>query len=551
MASSIGARYDRLSASRTRFLDAARRSGALTLPHLIPNVDNPEPNHWDQIELPFTDLGQQGVNTFASKLTLALMPPGENSFRYQIEEVQRLEKQRQMQSTGMDEAEIAEQMATIDAGLLALEQSTLRQIEAKNDRVRVYELTQHLVVAGNCLHYIGKDGSRNYFLNQYVLRRGAKGAPREAIIKERVRLADLPLDIKAKLQEQLPHLFTEEMWIAGNDMTADLYTEITWGEKEITWKQIIEDVEVLVGRPSPLTAPEWIAARMYHISGQDYSPGYVEVAALAGLQTANLLSQALTEGSLMAAMLRFMRKPNAACTIKEWKDSRNGDLLTGMPDDITPLQIGKAGDFRTAAEELAKIEARLRASFLMLSIRDSERTTRQEVEATVMELQQSQANVYGILTTEFLIPFIHRRLSLLGGNAKRLEGLSDLVSPVVSAGLAAVGRGVEGNKLAQFLEVARANFGEQAVAEYLNAPYAMRRLAASLNLLTPGLVKSDQQVADEREQARNDQIKLQAIQSGAANPQVLASAAATAMDAGLISPPDQGGQQDLPPQAQQ
>lgn len=544
MAESVASQYERLSSARTRFLQAARRSGALTLPHLIPDVDNPEPNHWDEIELPFTDLGQQGVMTFSSKLTMALMPPGENSFRYQINEVERLKKQREMEQSGMAQDEIAAEMAKVDAGLLALELSTLREIESRMDRVRVFELVQHLVVAGNCLHHIGADSSRNYFLNQYVLRRGSKGAPKLAIIKEKVRLLDMPEPAAEELRAQRPDLFPPEKWNAASEHTVDLYTEITWGKANVSWRQVVADVEVLKGRPSPIEAPEWIAARMYHVSGQDYSPGYVEAAALAALQTANLLSQALTEGSLMAAMLRFMRKPNAACSIEEWKRARNGDLLTGNPDDVVALQAGKAGDFRTAAEELAKIEQRIRAAFMMLSIRDSERTTRQEVEATVMELQQSQANVYGILTTEFLIPFIHRRLSLLGGINRLPESTSNIVSPVVSAGLAAVGRGVEGNRLVQFLEVVRANFGEGVVPQFVDTPFALRRLAASLNLLTPGLVKSDERIQQEMEQARADQLRDSVVQSGAANPQVLANAAATAVGAGLIPSPEQGDPQN-------
>ena len=530
-------RYQKLSTTRSQYLNTARAAAALTLPHLIPDVDDPSPNYQHQIQLPFTGLGQLGVTTFAAKLAMALMPPGENSFRYQISEVERLKLQQQMEQSGAPEEEIAAAMADVDAGLLAREQSTLREIEAYNDRVRVFELLLHLIVAGNALCYVGPKNMRVYHINQYVLRRDAKGPSREAIIKETVYLVDLPEKVKTALVKEKPELFAEEV---PPDQTIDLYTHVRWGEKRVTWHQEIHDVVVLEGEPSPIDAPAWIATRMFHVSGQDWSPGYVEACCLADLQTANLLSQAITEGALMSALLKFMRKPNGAARAEDFAKARNGDVFDGNPDDIAAIQIGKAGDFRVAAEELNRIEQRLRSAFMMLQIRNSERTTREEVQATVMELQQSQGNVYSILTNEFQTPYIMRRLSLLGGENKMSASTANLIKPVVNVGLAAVGRSVELEKYRNFLGVARENFGEEAVVQYVDMPFVLRRMASSLNLLTPGLVKSDERIAQEEQQARMDQMRNAAMQAGAADPQKLANAAATANEMGMLSPPEEG-----------
>lgn len=529
-------RYQKLTTTRSRFLTTARAAAALTLPHLIPSIDDPDPNYSNQIELPFTGLGQLGVTTFAAKLAMALMPPGENSFRYQISEVERLKLQQQMEQSGAPEEEIAAAMADIDAGLLAREQSTLREIEAYNDRVRVFELLLHLIVSGNALSYVGPKNMRVYHINQYVLRRDAKGPVREAIVKEKVFMVDLPTSAKEILLKEKPELFADEV---SPDQTIDLYTHVKWGEKRVTWHQEIYDVVVLEGDPSPVDAPAWIASRMFHVSGQDWSPGYVEACCLADLQTANLLSQAITEGALMSALLKFMRKPNGSARAEDFVKARNGDVFDGMPEDITPIQIGKAGDFRIAAEELNRIEQRLRSAFMMLQIRDSERTTREEVQATVMELQQSQGNVYSILTNEFQTPYIMRRLALLSGDNKLSNSAANLIKPVVNVGLAAVGRSVELEKYRNFLGVARENFGEEAVVQYVDMPFVLRRMASSLNLLTPGLVKTDERIAQEEEQARADQVRNAAIQAGAADPQKLANAAATASEMGMLSPPEE------------
>lgn len=538
-------RYNRLATNRSRYLSAARDAAALTLPHLIPDVDDPEPSHQREIVLPFTGLGQQGVTTFAAKLTMALMPPGENSFRYQINEVERLKQQRQMAEAGMPEEEVAKQMANIDAGLLALEQSTLREIEAYNDRVRVFELVMHLLVGGNTLSYVGPNSMRVYHINQFVIRRDSKGPPQEAIIKERVYVADLSEEISKRLAAEKPELLADAE--ALTDKTLELYTQIEWGDKKIHWRQVIDDVVVLEGKPSDVEAPEWIANRMFHVSGSDWSPSYVEAVCLADLQTANMLSQAITEGSLISSRTVHGRKPNSSVRPGDFENAKNGDTIEANPEDVFPIVTNKLNDYRVAADELGRIEQRLRSAFMMLQIRNSERTTRQEVEATVMELQQSQGNVYSILTNEFQIPYIKRRLSLISGANKLPDSVGKLVRPVVNVGLAAVGRSVELEKYRAFLAVARENFGEEPVAQYVDVAYAMRRMASSLNLMAPGLIKSDERIAQEQEQARSDQIRAAAIQAGAADPQKLANAAATAQEAGFLGGPDESLPEDMQP----
>jgi hypothetical protein len=542
-------RYNRLATNRSRYLSAARDAASLTLPHLIPDVDDPEPSHQRDIVLPFTGLGQLGVTTFAAKLTMALMPPGENSFRYQITEMERLKQQQALAEAGMPEEEVARQMANIDAGLLALEQSTLREIEAYNDRVRVFELVMHLLVAGNTLSYIGPDSMRVYHINQFVLRREPDGPPKEGIIKEKVFAMDLSPAIKEKLQREKPELLADVD--ATPDKTLDLYTQIEWGETQIHWRQVIDDVEVLVGTPSKIEEPEWIANRMFHVSGSDWSPGYIEGVCLADLQTANMLSQAITEGSLISARTIHGRKPNSSVKPGDFEKAKNGSTIEANPEDVFPIVTNKLNDYRVAAEELGRIEQRLRSAFMMLQIRNSERTTKQEVEATVMELQQSQGNVYSILTNEFQIPYIKRRLSLISGANKLPGSVGSLVKPVVNVGLAAVGRSVELEKYRAFLGVARENFGEQAIAQYVDPAFALRRMASSLNLLTPGLIKSDERIQQEGEQARADQLRNAALQAGAADPQKLASAAVTAQDAGFLSGPEDPSAEGMQPTNEQ
>ena len=98
-----------------------------------------------------------------------------------------------------------------------------------------------------------------------------------------------------------------------------------------------------------------------------------------------------------------------------------------------------------------------------------------------------------------------------------------LVNPKPVTGLEAIGRGDDRNKLVEFITVAQQALGPEVMAQYLNMDEALRRLAASGSIDTTNLVKTQEQLQQERieaqqqqEQAQQQEMMLAGLQSGAA-----------------------------------
>ena len=101
-----------------------------------------------------------------------------------------------------------------------------------------------------------------------------------------------------------------------------------------------------------------------------------------------------------------------------------------------------------------------------------------------------------------------------------------LVQPMVSVGLAGVGRGNDLEKTARFMQILQQSIGPEGMAKYINNSELIKRLSSSMGISPLGLVKSDQQIAQEMQQAQQQAMQQQL----AANPQGMAAAAQTVQE---------------------
>lgn len=532
--------YGYLESDRNNYLQRARNAARYTLPYLIPLSDTYTPGQNDQHPLPWNGIGARGVHNITSRLTLALLPPTETFFRFTIDEIQLAEQEQQAINAGATPEDLAKRKSIFDIGLAKLERAVLRSIETSNDRVVVQEMLLHLIVGGNVLLYVGEKGLRCFHLNRYVLRRYPMGNPLQAIVCEELSVEGLPDKVRQMLEEDEDELRGRENSSAEDDTseydrTVKLYTEVKWEDGEVTWYQEINGKEIPGSRYSVKeTESPWLPLRMYRVDGHDYSPGYVEAACLADLQTAEALSQAIAEGSLVSAQVKHLVNPAGIANPKKLAEAPNGAYLPGTEKDVFTLQTNKATDLRVAMEGLARVEARLQQAFMLADVRDSERTTAEEVRLHALQIENSLGSIYSILTTEFQQPYVSRKLALLM-RAGKLPKLPDMVKPVVSVGLAAVGRGNDLEKTARFMQILQQTIGPDGIAQYVNPTELIRRLAASMGMDILGLVKSDEQLAAEQQQQQQMAMAQQAMQAGMADPQKLANAAAISQQ--MAAPP--------------
>lgn len=189
----------------------------------------------------------------------------------------------------------------------------------------------------------------------------------------------------------------------------------------------------------------------------------------------------------------------------------------------------KSQDMSIAMQGLARIEARLSQAFMLADVRDSERTTAEEVRLQAIQIENSLGAVYSILSQEFQQPYVSRKLDLLVRDGRMPALPSELVRPVVSVGLAAVGRNNDMEKVVQFVQTIGATVPE-AVPQFIQPGELIRRLASSLGIDTLNLVKTDEQIAAEMQQAQEQAMAQQAMMAPMNDPSKLAQAAQVGMD---------------------
>ena len=174
-------------------------------------------------------------------------------------------------------------------------------------------------------------------------------------------------------------------------------------------------------------------------------------------------------------------------------------------DDVGVVQVGKTADFRTVQEMIATLSQRLSDAFLVLSVRQSERTTAAEVNATIQELNEQLGGIYSNLTDSLLQPYLNRKMMML----QRQKGVptlpKGLVLPTVVAGLNGIGRGQDRQALMEFVTTVAQGLGPEAMMQYIDPSEFLRRLAASSGIESLGLIKTEEQLGQERQAAQEQQ----------------------------------------------
>jgi hypothetical protein len=187
----------------------------------------------------------------------------------------------------------------------------------------------------------------------------------------------------------------------------------------------------------------------------------------------------------------------------------NGAIIQGRPEDIGVVQVGKTADFSTAYQMVLGLEKRLSDAFLIMSVRNSERTTAEEVRMTQMELDQQLGGIYSLLTVEFLIPYLNRKLSEAQKNGQIPKLPKDLVKPTIVAGINALGRGQDREALVTFITTISQTMGPEATQTFINSEEYVKRLAASQGIDVLNLVKSMQEQQAEQQQAMQQQQQME------------------------------------------
>jgi hypothetical protein len=144
------------------------------------------------------------------------------------------------------------------------------------------------------------------------------------------------------------------------------------------------------------------------------------------------------------------------------------------------------------------LNQRLSEAFLILNVRDSERTTAEEIRMTQQELNEQLGGIFGNLSAELLRPYVEWKLFTLQRD-KAFPKLPTGIVMNVIAGLEGVGRGQDREALIMFLQTLQQSMSPEVVMQYINPEEAIKRLAASMGIETLSLIKG----AEERDADQN------------------------------------------------
>lgn len=478
--------FEALASKRSTYLDRARECAKVTIPTLMPETGH---NNTSRFETPYQGVGARGVNNLASKLLLALLPPNAPFFRLQVDDYT-------LEEMAGDE----KLRAKVEESLNKIERAVMNEMETDGLRSPLFESLKLLITTGNVLLHLPKDGGARVFnLNRYVVKRDAMGNVLEVLIKESQAPSSLPADIRETLTDE-----------DVKDNSVDIYTKMYRKDEmyhvyqEIGGK-VVEGTEAKY----PLDKAPMLALRWTRIDGEDYGRGYVEEY-LGDLISLEGLSKAVLEASAASAKVVFMVNPNGTTRARDLAKAENGDIINGNAQEVTVLQTQKQADMSIAAQTVQTITSRLAQAFLMNTSvqRSGERVTAEEIRFMAGELEDALGGVYSILSQEFQLPLVSRIMDRMT-KSKRIPSLpKGVVRPAIVTGLEALGRGHDLQKLQLFIQSV-GSMGPEAMAS-INMSDLIARMGTSLGIDMSGLVKDEEQMAQER-QAQEEAMQQQQL----------------------------------------
>jgi len=490
-------RYARLSSDRTIFLDTARDCAALSIPHLLTPTGS---MNGQKLPTPWQSVGAKGVNVMASKLMLSLFPVNTTFFKLQIND-------GKLTSNPEIDAKVRSE---IDLSLAKMERVVMQSIAESQDRVILHQAMKHLIVTGNALVFMGSKGIKIYPLDRYVVVRDGEGEPIEIITVEAVDRQFLPEELRSSNKKNVNNVDDTSGTAAVADIAvgegeAVVYTWAKLINNQWVWKQEVDGAVVpnsLSKAPKAITP--WLPLRFNVVDGEDYGRGRIEEY-LGDLKSLEGLMQAMVEGSAAAAKVVFLVSPSATVKPSLLAKAGNGAIIQGRPDDVTAVQVQKQADFATAYQMITQLNQRLSEAFLILTVRQSERTTAEEIRATQQELNEQLGGIYGNLTVELLRPYLNRKLSVLQRSGEVPKLPKGIVFPTVVAGLEGVGRGQDRESLMMFLQTVSQSLGPEIMMKFINPDEAVKRLAAAQGIDILNLVKTQEQQNSEMQQMQRQQ----------------------------------------------
>ena len=459
-----------------------RDSAQLTIPYIFPNEDQDE---GAILPTPYNSVGTAAVNTLASKLLLALLPPTGVFFRL-------LPDREVVKDVPPDK------MKQLDSQLAQVENQVVEYINQKALRVPVYEAIKLLIVTGNAMMYKVPNGSIKVFSPyQYVVQRDYVGNVLTQCIQEKMAYETLPEKVKKQLAESDENTTLDDAPRTSTDIKqVAVYTMIVreTANKYKVWQEI--NNVIIEGTEKSYTEEKlpYITLRWTTVNNEDYGRGLVSQY-LGDFRSLEGLTQTIVEGAGISAMHLFGLRPGSTLKVEDLNNADNGEFVLGdLEKEVSVLQVNKGSDLQVPMNLMQQLESRIANAFLMLNgqVRDSERTTATEVRATAAELEATLGGVFSVLAAEFQTPIITLILNEINPEVLKFT------VPSITTGVSAISRERDFTNLNTMLQ-SIAQLGPEVIAQYLNVPAYLGQVATSLGMDPTAIVKTPEQMQQEQQ----------------------------------------------------
>lgn len=504
-------RYQQLTVDRQQALDKARRASKVTVYELIPEVDDPTPSN--TFKNSYSSFGNDAVGSLTTKILYSVLPASQQFFRKEI------------QSTDFTEAEQAQLQQVID-GSGTLEEKIKRVLISNSKKIQNYfeekgirstynETIMHLIVAGNVVVKFTPEGARNYNLNNFVIvRDNESNTINELITKEWIFREELAQADREAIDEKMGGTPDE---IDGDSTRYELYTHTQIKDDgNYTITQEIEGAEITRQDNVPQNELPFVAPRLYKNSDTNYGESYV-YRFYDDLRDLNNYRRQLIQVTNTMCKIVWLVDPTGRAKPRDLAKKKAGEFAIGKQTDVTPLQINSITQVQVVQNAIDRIEEKLRNNFLMLTVRNSERTTAEEVRATQEELDQQLGGLFSTLSQELQLPSVQAVESIVRDNEVGYIELPGTHDRIVT-GVEAIGRSQEVVNYRLFISlVAEGAQVKPELLDHVNTEYLAEQILKASGADADAMLPQSEveQMRAARQQAQQQQmLQQQMLQSG-------------------------------------
>lgn len=486
--------WSRLDGRRQPMLLRCTEYAGLTLPRIMDPLGADEMNSTANRD--YQSLGAQAVNHIVNKIMLTMFAPSRPFIRFGLE----ADERAKMQAQGLTNEEI-------EAALYEGEMAAVRELDNRPARPKLHEALLHLVVTGNCLNHLPRDGDPSvYGLRDYVVRRDRQGDWRVIVLMRKHQFQDLEPDIQEFLDKDKQRYQPES--------PVSLYTYIRRIKDRVVEELYVEDKRIdLPDYKGSYTIEEnpWHPEVWNLRSGANYGTGLVEDFS-SDLVALSTLSKSMVDAAILVSEFRWLLRPGATTSPTDLQNSANGAIIPGEEGDLFLAQARTGTEMRMVKDVADEYVRRIGYGFLLNSAvtRDAERVTAEEIRQQALELETALGGVYSRLAGTFQLAVARWLIGAVKINLKNTKLKLRIIT-----GLDALSRNGDLAALRAALAdiVGLQNLGP--AAGELNLGAVIKAIFMGHGVRPGDYLKTAEQKQAEQEQAMQQQAQASGLEAGA------------------------------------